>query len=183
MAAPTVPGDISTLLETLNPEAGLVERHIWLIRTLDWVRRGEPVSGLQNVVRLIDANPERRALVVALLGEGHLEFRDGLAEFGMVSDLLLEFPAEVPFDQRVRLGADRDLAFLHGFEQGTLDLGWSAVDFVGEDEVGEDRAFARGEAAGLRIVNLRADDVGGQHVRSELQAREFRVEAIGQRFD
>ena len=39
------------------------------------------------------------------------------------------------------------------------------------------------EAAGLRIVNLRADDVGGQHVRRELQAREFDVHAVGQRFD
>jgi hypothetical protein len=34
----------------------------------------------------------------------------------------------------------------------------------------------------LRIVNLRADDVGGQHVRRELQAREFHVDAGGQRF-
>ena len=71
------------------------------------------------------------------------------------------------------LVADGDLLFLHGFEQRALHLGGRAVDFVGQDEVGEDRAFARGEAAGLRIVNLRADDVGGQHVRRELQAREF----------
>ena len=80
------------------------------------------------------------------------------------------------------LVADGDLFFLHGFEQRALHLGRRAVDFVGQDEVGEDRAFARGEAAGLRIVNLRADDVGGQHVRRELQAREFDVHAVGQRF-
>ena len=43
-------------------------------------------------------------------------------------------------------------------------------------------AFARGEAAGLRIVNLRADDVGGQHVRRELQAREFHVHGRRERF-
>lgn len=59
--------EIEAWLDQADADAALVERHIWLIRTLDWVRRGEPVSGLQNVVRLIDANPERRARVVALL--------------------------------------------------------------------------------------------------------------------
>jgi site-specific recombinase len=59
--------DIEPWLDQADASAPLVERHIWLIRTLDWVRRGEPVSGLQNVVRLIDAKPERRERVVALL--------------------------------------------------------------------------------------------------------------------
>ena len=39
------------------------------------------------------------------------------------------------------LVADGDLFFLHGFEQRALHLGGRAVDFVGEDEVGEDRAL------------------------------------------
>ncbi len=60
--------EIEAWLDQADAGAPLVERHIWLIRTLDWVRRGEPVSGLQNVVRLIDAKPDRRARVVALLG-------------------------------------------------------------------------------------------------------------------
>jgi len=59
--------DIETWLDQADAEAPMVERHVWLIRTLDWVRRGEPVSGLQNVVRLIETKPERRARVVALL--------------------------------------------------------------------------------------------------------------------
>ena len=59
--------EIEAWLDQADAQAPLVERHIWLIRTLDWVRRGEPVSGLQNVVRLIDAKPERRERVVALL--------------------------------------------------------------------------------------------------------------------
>ena len=79
--------------------------------------------------------------------------------------------------------ANRDLFFLHRFEQRALHLGRRAVDFVGENEIREDRAFARGEAAGLRIVNLRADDVGGQHVRRELQARKFHADARGHGFD
>lgn len=46
-----------------------VERHIWLIRLIDWIRRGEPTSGTQLVLRLLEQNPERRARVVHLLAE------------------------------------------------------------------------------------------------------------------
>jgi hypothetical protein len=35
----------------------------------------------------------------------------------------------------------------------------------------------------LRIVNLRTDDVGGQHVRCELQSRKFHADARGHGFD
>ena len=80
------------------------------------------------------------------------------------------------------LFADGDLFFLHGFEQGALDFGRGAVDFVGQDEVGEDGAFPGGKAAGLRIVNLGADDIGGQQVGRELEAGKFDVEAVGQAF-
>lgn len=61
--------DIEALLDAADAHAPPVERHIWLIRLLDWVRRGEPVSGMQCVVRLLDAtaHPARRERVVALL--------------------------------------------------------------------------------------------------------------------
>jgi len=61
--------DIEALLDAADAQAAPVERHIWLIRLLDWVRRGEPVSGMQCVVRLLDASahPARRGRVVALL--------------------------------------------------------------------------------------------------------------------
>nr|WP_315480683.1 site-specific recombinase [uncultured Rhodoferax sp.] len=56
MAAPAVPSDISTLLETLNPEAGLVERHVWLIRLLEWIRgdKGAPEAAVARVDLLLD---------------------------------------------------------------------------------------------------------------------------------
>ena len=110
----------------------------------------------------------------------HLRFGQRIRAF--LLDGILRGEHEERFVELVGLVADGDLLFLHGFEQRALHLGGRAVDFVGEHEVGEDRAFARGEAAGLRIVNLRADDVGGQHVRRELQAREFHVHAVRQRF-
>ena len=39
-----------------------------------------------------------------------------------------------------RLAADGHLAFLHGFEQRGLRFGRRAVDFVGENQIGENRA-------------------------------------------
>ena len=110
----------------------------------------------------------------------HLRFGQRIRAF--LLDGILRGKHEERFVELVGLVADGDLLFLHRFEQRALHLGRRAVDFVGENQIGEDRPFARAEAAGLRIVNLRADDVGGQHVRRELQAREFDVHAIRQRF-
>ena len=44
--------------------------------------------------------------------------------------------------EREALPGDRDLVLLHRLEQARLGLGRRAVDLVGEDEVGEDRARA-----------------------------------------
>ena len=52
--------------------------------------------------------------------------------------------------QRSRLALDRHLALLHRLEQRRLGLRWGAVDLVGEQDVGEDRA-----RAGTRTRSLR----------------------------
>ena len=80
------------------------------------------------------------------------------------------------------LVADGDLFFLHRFQQRALDLGGRPVDLVGQHEIGEDGAAPRGERARLRIVNLRADDVGRQHVGRELQSRKFHANTARQGF-
>ena len=85
--------------------------------------------------------------------------------------------------QPVGVVAEGDLAFLHGFEQGALDLGRGAVDFVGQDEVAEDRAVLGVEAAVARVVDHGADDVGGQHVGRELEAVELQLRGGGQRLE
>ncbi len=59
--------DIADWLDQADAQASLAERHIWLIRLVDWLRRGEPVSGAAFVLHLIGQQPERRARVVALL--------------------------------------------------------------------------------------------------------------------
>ncbi len=87
--------------------------------------------------------------------------------------------------QGVAGAARGDLVFLHGFEQGGLGFGRRAVDFVGEDDVGEDRAGDKGEApAGIGILeDFGAGDIGGHEVRCELDALEIEREDLRDRFD
>ena len=98
-------------------------------------------------------------------------------------DRVLRGEDEEGFGEGERFLADRHLALLHRFEEGRLDLGGRAVDFVGEHDVREDGALAGAEVAGLGVVDLRADEVRGQQVRRELDAAEGRLERGGQRLD
>ena len=83
----------------------------------------------------------------------------------------------------VGLAADRDLVLLHDLEQGGLDLGRRAVDLVGQQEVGEDRAELRLERAVGRAVDARPDEVGGHQVRGELDALEAAAQDVGEGLD
>ncbi len=58
---------LEALLDHADASAPLVERHLWLIALLDWIRRGDPISGTQCVLRMLNEQPERRALVVAVM--------------------------------------------------------------------------------------------------------------------
>ena len=79
--------------------------------------------------------------------------------------------------------AEGDLAFLHGLEEGALDLGGGAVDFVGEEEVGEDGALVGAEAAGFFVEDFGAEDIGGEEVDGELDAAEVEVQGAGDGVD
>ena len=81
------------------------------------------------------------------------------------------------------LAPDRHLPLLHDLEQRALDLGGRAVDLVGEEEVGEDRAERRPELARLLVVDPRADQVGRDEVGRELDALELAADRLGQRLD
>ena len=78
---------------------------------------------------------------------------------------------------------DRDLVLLHDLEEGRLDLGRRAVDLVGEQEVGEDGAGLDLEAALVRAVDARPDEVGRHQVRGELDALERPAEDLGEGLD
>ena len=138
--------------------------------------RGGRAAGARHQVENLPLLGARRVADFQFQHEA-VNLRLGQRIGAFLLDGILRGQHEERFFELEGLFADGDLFFLHGFEQRALHLGGRAVDFVGQDEVGEDRAFARGEAAGLRIVNLRADDVGGQHVRRELQARKLHVDA------
>ena len=74
--------------------------------------------------------------------------------------------------ERIGLAADRDLSFLHGFEQCALHFGGGAIDLIGKDQVGEDRAFVSLELSALGVEYQRSDQVGRKQVGSELDAPE-----------
>jgi hypothetical protein len=80
-----------------------------------------------------------------------------------------------------------DPVLLHRLQQRRLRLGRRAVDLVGEQEVGEDRALDEAERAlaGGRIFleHVGAGDVGRHQVGRELDAAEREVQRLGQRRD
>ncbi|MDE2402621.1 MAG: recombinase [Burkholderiales bacterium] len=58
-----------------------------MVQLMDWIRAGEPVSGLQYVVRQLEQVPERRANVVALLSAfwRDIDVAALLADFGFTA--------------------------------------------------------------------------------------------------
>ena len=65
--------------------------------------------------------------------------------------------------------------FLHRFEQSGLGLGGRSVDFVSQQDLGEDRPRHEPERQILRIeTRSRPRNVGGHQVRGELNA--FHIE-------
>ena len=71
--------------------------------------------------------------------------------------------------------------FLHRLEQRRLRLGRRAVDFVGEQERGEDRAFDECEFVSLQVEHVGAGDVGRHEVRRELDAGKVAAEHARER--
>jgi hypothetical protein len=86
-----------------------------------------------------------------------------------------ERPGQFPL-----LALDGHLRLLHHLEQRRLRARRGAVDLVGQEHVGEDRALAELEGAVLRAVEAAAGDVGRQQVRRELHPAEHAVDAAGQ---
>lgn len=65
---------------------------------------------------------------------------------------------------------DGDLGAVHGFEEGGLCLGSGAVDFIGQDYVGEYRPGFEVELTLQLVEDGDAEDVGREHVAGELDA-------------
>ena len=80
----------------------------------------------------------------------------------------------------MRLACNGDLPFLHHFQQCTLYLGWCAVNFIGQQQVGKHWPQHSAEFAGLLVKDACAHQVGGQQIGRELNAAETAVEGFGQ---
>ncbi len=73
------PWDLTALLNAADPKATLAERHLWLIRLLEWLRHApveaqtdptktpRPVLRLKHLLGVLERNPEHQARVTELL--------------------------------------------------------------------------------------------------------------------
>ena len=85
--------------------------------------------------------------------------------------------------QFMRGGAAGDGAFLHGFEQRRLRFRRGAIDFVGQNQVGENRTGLEAQGLVAAVVGFHdhaADDVGGHEIGRELDARIPEAEGASQ---
>ncbi|MBK7615295.1 MAG: hypothetical protein KA375_10315 [Vitreoscilla sp.] len=74
---PQAPWDLTALLSMADARAPRPERHLWLVRLLQWLRHGEagsnatdtplPVLRLKHLLNVLERNPGPREQVVALL--------------------------------------------------------------------------------------------------------------------
>src|SRR5258706_8976852 len=99
-----------------------------------------------------------------------VELRFGQGIGAVMLDRILRGDHEKGLRQRERFAVDGDLRFVHGFEKGGLRARGGAVDFVGEDHGGENRAGAKFKIARLGIVDAHTENIAGEQVRRELDA-------------
>ena len=69
--------DLTALLNAADPKAARPERHLWLVRLMEWLRHGpvdagsgdtpRPVLRLKHLLNTLERNPEPRGRIVALL--------------------------------------------------------------------------------------------------------------------
>ncbi len=85
----------------------------------------------------------------------------------------------------VLIAAHRTGAFLHRFEQRRLGLGRRAVDFVGQQDIRENRTRHESPSAasggGIFFDDVGAGDVGRHQIGRKLNAAEFETERLRER--
>ena len=96
--------DLTALLNAADPKAPRPERHLWLVRLVEWLRHGAldagsadtpvPVLRLKHLLNMLERNPEPRERIVALLGRfwRETDMASLFADFGFTArrDLLGE---------------------------------------------------------------------------------------------
>jgi hypothetical protein len=130
-------------------------------------------SALVGGAGVVNANLDEEAV--------ELGFRERVSAFELEGILCGEDGEEVV--EGVGDAVDGDLAFFHAFEERGLGARGHAIDFVGEEELGEDGAAMEGELTGLEREDAGAENVGGHHIGRALDAAEVEGEKTGQGFD
>jgi len=110
-----------------------------------------------------------------------LRFRQWVRAFEFQRILRSEHGEEII--ERMRDAVHRHLALFHALQKRGLSARRHAVDFVGEQELREDRSAMKGKFAGLEREDAGAENVGGHHVRRALNAAKIEGEKTGERFD
>ena len=82
--------------------------------------------------------------------------------------------------QQIRLAVHRHTPLGHGFQQGGLSTRCRPVDFVGQDDLGEQRPRPKLELGGLRIEDGGSRNIVGQKVGCALHSFEDAADAVGQ---
>ena len=138
------PWDLTALLNAADPKAALPERHLWLIRLLEWLRHA-PVTGeaqvtpspllrLKHLLNVLERNPEHQVRVAQTLARFWREVDSAalLADFGFAPrmDLWGELGRRLQARVLPRTPATTDLGELFGllFPRGD-DAAWlTALD-------------------------------------------------------
>jgi hypothetical protein len=122
-------------------------------------KAGEPQSTPTHPV--VDA--WREMALSAGVGDPRTATPRQVAESAAAAGLDREEVAGLPFGG--------DLPLLHGLQQRRLSFRRRAIDLVRRDDVCNRRALPELDLPGLFVVDVRADDVSGEYVRRELDAR------------
>lgn len=140
--------DLTALLNAADPKAALAERHIWLVRLMEWLRHGpppqaaaagepadatnaptpRPVVKLRHLLTVLEAHPAHRARVQGLLSAFWREIDAAalFADFGFSSRLALRSEVTSRIRQRVlpRSPETADLAELFHLMFDPRDAAW-----------------------------------------------------------
>src|SRR6266851_3880352 len=145
------------------------------------VLHGENIADIRDRIERIE-----RIIANALAENFLFRFVGGIAHFdahqetvelrfrqrigAVMLDRILRGDDEKGLWKRERFAVHGDLRFVHGFEKSGLRARRGAVDFVSENDVGENRAGTKFKFARLGIVDADAENVAGEQVRGELDA-------------
>ena len=94
-----------------------------------------------------------------------LSFRERIGS--LMFDRILGRENEEGFRQFECRITDGDMFLFHSFEERRLDLRWSTVDLISEEDLSKDRSLPEFEFPSICSIDLCSSEVRGKEVRSE----------------